>query len=48
MDQIPPLIHLKQSLYQMSISSEVSAVSKRPLIIEINTEVKYFYTKNNF
>lgn len=42
LDQIPLLVQLKQSLYQMSLS-EVSTVSKRPLIIEMNTEVSYIY-----
>jgi len=40
LDQIPPLIHLKQCLYKMSLT-DVSVVSKRPLIIEINTEVRH-------
>lgn len=48
LDQIPPLIHLKQSLYQMSLS-EVSAITKQPLIIEIYTEVRYSnYDMNNY
>lgn len=41
LDQIPPLINLKQSLYQLSLS-EVSATSKRPLIMEINAEVRCY------
>ncbi|VVC45787.1 Hypothetical protein CINCED_3A011151 [Cinara cedri] len=39
LDHIPVLIHLKQSLYQMSLS-EVSTISKRPILIEINAEIK--------
>ncbi|XP_025411564.1 zinc finger MYND domain-containing protein 10 isoform X2 [Sipha flava] len=39
LDQIPPLIHLKQSLYQLSLS-EISGISKRPLIMEINAEIR--------
>ncbi|XP_003242192.1 zinc finger MYND domain-containing protein 10 homolog [Acyrthosiphon pisum] len=41
LDQIPPLIHLKQCLYQLSLT-EVSTVLKRPLIIELNAEVRYY------
>ncbi|KAL5235415.1 hypothetical protein ACI65C_002825 [Semiaphis heraclei] len=39
LDQIPPLIQLRQCLYHLSLT-EASTVFKRPLIIELNAEIR--------
>ncbi|XP_026806654.1 zinc finger MYND domain-containing protein 10 isoform X1 [Rhopalosiphum maidis] len=39
LDQIPPLIHFRQCLYQLSLT-EVSTRFKRTLIMELNAEIR--------